>query len=403
MDGNKSIIEERYKYDLKYCVPIEVKPGSYFNLQITYFYCPSKICTNVDELMHKSVTKTVQMVQHFVVIMGETDKPLYRPGEQVRFRLIALTSRHILPYSELTMWPEYEAVSESSAENVLKRIDPGERERRMEAPHFDLIEIKDPLNNILYQWKDVRPLDALNLVYKLIRDAKEGEWKIEACVRHQKEVVFFNVRHYVLPLFRVHVELPGVIDLSRSDVKIGVCAAYINGPLIRGTYDAQICICDGSVLKRQQVEARMFPRNKCVANSSPVVRLCTRVNGILDDVSCTNITVDTLHLVKDKSASWNERLAVFVEVVEEGTASSVFSSGITELRTLEESQIELILPDAYKNGLPTAGQVIYKNMLNKTDDKVEVVVREIPDKCDYYWRFKKDTFTTITKVSVKPG
>ncbi|VDK33379.1 unnamed protein product [Taenia asiatica] len=240
------------------------------------------------------------MVQRFAVIMGETDKPLYRPGEEVRFRFIALTSRHILPHSEPPTWPIYEVVGEFSEMRRLKRIEPTERRRRMQAPHFDSIEVKDPLNNIVHQWKNVQPPDALHLVYKLIRDAKEGEWKIEVCVRHQKEVVSFNVRHYILPRFRAHVELPEAIEPTESDVRFSVCAVYTNGPFVRGTFDAQICICDESVLERQQAEGRMFLKNKCIANYNPVVRICLRTNGILDGTNYANIIVAVLQLAHDK-------------------------------------------------------------------------------------------------------
>nr|CDS18646.1 macroglobulin:complement [Echinococcus granulosus] len=132
------------------------------------------------------------MVQRFAVIMGETDKPLYRPADHVRFRFIVLTSRHILPHSGPHTWPKYEVIGEFWEERRLERIEVTERERRLQTPHFDCIEVRDPLNNIVHQWKDVQPLDALNLTYRLVSDAEEGEWKIEARVRHQKEVISFN-------------------------------------------------------------------------------------------------------------------------------------------------------------------------------------------------------------------
>ncbi|CUT99367.1 macroglobulin:complement [Echinococcus multilocularis] len=115
------------------------------------------------------------MVQRFAVIMGETDKPLYRPADHIRLRFIVLTSRHILPHSGPHTWPKYEVIGEFW------------EERRLEG-----IEVRDLLNNIVRQWKDVQPLDALNLTHRLVSDAEEGEWKIEARVRHHKEVISFN-------------------------------------------------------------------------------------------------------------------------------------------------------------------------------------------------------------------
>lgn len=45
----------------------------------------------------------------------------------------------------------------------IEEIRPEDHKRRIEAPYFDRIEIKDRINNLLQQWKNVKTLEALNL------------------------------------------------------------------------------------------------------------------------------------------------------------------------------------------------------------------------------------------------
>ncbi|VDK23715.1 unnamed protein product [Taenia asiatica] len=108
-------------------------------------------------------------------------------------------------------------------------------------------------------------------------------------------------------------------------------------------------------------------------------------------------------MVKNETVGWNERLGLFVEAVEEGTTSSVFTSGTTKFRRWPEPQINLILPTAYRNGLPVVGHVVYKNSVNKTDDELEVIVNEILDICYDGWEPILDNQIDVMKIPVKPG
>ncbi|KAL5967286.1 Alpha-2-macroglobulin [Taenia solium] len=391
--GNKSIATGGYTNDLKYHVPIELEPGSSFYLTFTYLYCSSRGCKSGDKLMEKSITKSDGMVQKFVVIMGETDKPIYRPGD-----------RHLLPHSEPPTWPKYRNLGGFWQSWRLRPTESAECERRLQPPRFDSIEMRDPLDNIVHRWKNVLPLDALNLAHNLISDAKEGEWKIEARVRDCNEAINFIVAHYTLPRFQAYVEFPQSTQLTKSDVVFSVCAAYTDGPFVRATFDAQICICDEGALERQQKGKTMFSRDKCISKYDPVMRTCMRVSGKLDGVDCTNTAVNTSQLTQDKTAKWNEKLGVFVEVVEDGTGSSAFASGVTELRRWSEPRVELILPITYRNGLPIVGQVVCRNPVNSGDDELEVYVDEILDVCDVWGNHTIDHPTILLKnIPFKAG
>ncbi|KAL5104601.1 Alpha-1-macroglobulin [Taenia crassiceps] len=390
--GKQSKADKRYTYDFKFYVPIELKPGQYFIMKITYSYRRMD-----NSLVQKNAYATVRMVRKFVVLMGETDKPLYRPGERVRFRFVALTSRHLLPHSKSPTWPKYQSVGESWQTRTFRLINTGERERRLQAPHFDYIVMRDPLNNIVHQWKGVQPLHALHLVHNLISDAKEGEWKIEASVRDHNETITFNVRHYIVPRFQARVELPKSIQPTTPNVTFSVCAAYTNGPFMRGTFDAQICICDKHALELQQKAKRMFAGNMCNGSDYSVPRQCKRISGNLNGAGCTKITVQMFQKAVYEAFGMEDALGVFVDVLEEDTSVSTFATGVAEFQAIAQPQIRLKFPDAYKVGLPIIGQVECRNLVDGGQELM-VVMRTQLQKCDDDGLIRYEDVTLLTKT-----
>ncbi|KAH9281787.1 Alpha-2-macroglobulin-like protein 1 [Echinococcus granulosus] len=400
---NKCRDDDMYTYHLKYFVPIELKPGTRINLNVTYLYCPSNTCKDADEVTAGNVDRSVQIVSRFAVIMGETDKPLYRPGDQVRLRFLALTSRTILPQTEPLTWPRYRAVGEYWEEKRLEIIEPSERERRMKAPFFDCIEIKDPLDNIVQQWKDVKPLEALNLTYHLISDAMEGEWKIEARVKDESEEIRFQVRHYVQPRFQAHVEMPKAIQPADAEIIFKVCAAYTNGHAMMGAFDAQICVCNQNVLELHQTSKQLIPKNQCPGYHNSITRTCMRFNGVIDSLACSTITANISQLVGSQPPSWMDKLGVFVEIVEEATGSSIVVSGITTFRMWPEPKLELKIPSSFRYGIPIAGQVLYRSVSNEREE-LEVIVREVTDPCGGWMMLADNNPTRLKRIiSVTPG
>lgn len=259
--------EGAYLYELQYYVPIELPPRDYFELAITYFYCPTPTqpgCSR-EQLVAKSVTKNVHFVSRYTAILGETDKPLYRPGETVRYRFLALTSHDILPSTQPRTWPQYRAVGQRWGQRELERIDVSSLEKRTQVPSFDSVVVKDNVGNIVSQLENVTRMNALNLSFPLLRDSSEGEWQIVATVMESSEVLTFQVRHYVLPRFQAHVEVPKTIQLSDSTLNVSVCAAYTNGPAMKGTYDAQVCVCSRDVLEKQESVKKLLPRDECTS------------------------------------------------------------------------------------------------------------------------------------------
>ncbi|VDN96091.1 unnamed protein product [Rodentolepis nana] len=397
LEANGTGGENGYVYDLKYYVPIELKSGSYFGLNITFYHCPLESCQSPEDFAINSIQRYVRMVSHYVHILGETDKPLYRPGETVKMRFLALTRQTILPSSESPTWPSYRAQGEYWEEKNVEKLEPEVQKRRTEVPYFDSIEMKDPLDNTVQQWKNVKTLEALNLSYNLISDAAEGRWTIVARVQEEREEVVFQVRHYVLPRFQAHVTVPREIEPQDVNVTFSVCASYTNGPTMAGVYDAQLCICSQRELSRQQETKKMMPKNECKSNYGSVTRQCMRFNGVLQHTTCTNVTADIAKLVGGREPGWDDKLGVFVEVTEEATGLSIVASNAVGIKMWPKAKLELKMLSTFRPGFPVVGQVIYRNNNNFTKE-LELIVREDTNPCVGFWSSRSTSKVHLKRI-----
>ncbi|KAM3183166.1 hypothetical protein ACTXT7_010879 [Hymenolepis weldensis] len=127
------------------------------------------------------------------------------------------------------------------SQSELVKLEPEVQKRRTDAAYFDLIEMKDPLNNLMQQWKDVKTFDALNLPRCLISNDVEGKWTIVAHVQGEIEEIAFQAQ----------VTVPRETKLESVDIIFSVCASYTNGPAMSGVCGAQICICGERELSGQ--------------------------------------------------------------------------------------------------------------------------------------------------------
>ncbi|KAF4070385.1 hypothetical protein AMELA_G00284900 [Ameiurus melas] len=142
------------------------------------------------------------------LIIIQTDKPIYKPGQTVMFRIVSLDS-NFLTYNQT----------------------------------FPTIEVQDPNSNRIGQWLNVSTQSGLvDLSYPLNSEATQGIYIIT--VQNQKNEAItqsFEVRDYVLPTFEVTVQLPPVITILDTYATLKVCAKYIYGKPVNGTVKAKVC------------------------------------------------------------------------------------------------------------------------------------------------------------------
>ncbi|EMP24415.1 Ovostatin [Chelonia mydas] len=130
----------------------------------------------------------------------QTDKPIYKPGQTVLFRVVALDT-HFMPVQET----------------------------------YPLITIQDPQGNRIFQWLNVTAQMAIvQLTFQLIKEPILGTYQIivekksGSSTRHS-----FSVEEYVLPKFEVVVNAPKSVSVLNPDLTVKVCASayYTAGTL----------------------------------------------------------------------------------------------------------------------------------------------------------------------------
>ncbi|XP_065696738.2 alpha-2-macroglobulin-like protein 1 isoform X1 [Patagioenas fasciata] len=133
----------------------------------------------------------------------QTDKPVYKPGQTVKLRIVTLDQNFI-------------------ASNETHR----------------LVELKDPKGNRIAQWLNVIPVGGIvDLSFPLAVEAPVGEYTIKMPDRTRT----FRVEEYVLPKFNVSIQMPQVVTILEENFRLHVCGMYTYGKPVHGVVKAVVC------------------------------------------------------------------------------------------------------------------------------------------------------------------
>ncbi|XP_053693028.1 thioester-containing protein 1 allele R1-like [Sabethes cyaneus] len=135
-------------------------------------------------------------------IFIQTDKPIYKPGDIVRFRVIAIDAdtRPVTSY---------------------KTIDVG---------------LTDSVGNSIRQWKYARLYTGVfESAVQLASSPNLGNWNLTATVGDYQVVKQIEVREYVLPKFIVKAYPSGVLLIEKKKVSVSVESSYTFGKHVDGT------------------------------------------------------------------------------------------------------------------------------------------------------------------------
>uniref|UniRef100_A0A8W4FDJ2 CD109 antigen n=1 Tax=Sus scrofa TaxID=9823 RepID=A0A8W4FDJ2_PIG len=129
----------------------------------------------------------------------QTDKPLYKPKQEVKFRIITLFS-DFKPYK--------------TSLNIL---------------------IKDPKSNLIQQWlSEQSDLGVVSKTFQLSSHPILGDWSIQVQVNDQTYYQSFQVSEYVLPKFEVALQTPLYCSLNSKSLNGTVTAKYTYGKPVKG-------------------------------------------------------------------------------------------------------------------------------------------------------------------------
>lgn len=257
-------------------------------------------------------------------IFTETSKPIYKPGEVVRFR--------ILPLSMDSLHPS-QIVSGSQKDLT-----------------FDVIYLEAPGKIRLAQWRNMSWTDALDgkkLLFRLSADPPLGKWKIVAKINGVKDEESFQVEKYVLPRFTVSVKPPSYIYIRDSTVKFSVCAKYTTEQSMKGTVRAQLCL-------KPRLRFRGEPMKRPCINAFMVL------NGSQKCVEF-NESTKALYLGNRRYKGWNAKTVVNVTVTENGTDAVVTKTKVGGSLKWKPFKIVPRFADTLRPGLPFYGQILTVN------------------------------------------
>ncbi|NWR62658.1 OVOS protein, partial [Bucorvus abyssinicus] len=310
----KTIFEESVtKNDFFKCYEFKVPPATSDPLAFVSFSAKG---TTVNLSERRSVA--IQNVDNIVFI--QTDKPIYKPGQKVLFRVVTLDT-------------QFRPVQET----VLVHLFP---------------TFQDPEQNKIFQWLDVASKHGIvQLSFPLIPEPILGSYHITVEKKSgEKEHQFFTVEEYVLPKFEVTTSVPKRISFFDEEVRVNVCASYTYGQPVQG--NARINVCQ-----------RHFYSPRCQKNRKET---CESVTGLLGKDGCLNtvVSVKTFQLYRSYARMYTS-LNVESIVTENGTGIQMKGYDYVAVNQENDRVIFKNMDPYYKRGIPYYGEITVTNVDGK--------------------------------------
>ncbi|XP_066566786.1 alpha-2-macroglobulin isoform X2 [Amia ocellicauda] len=231
----------------------------------------------------------------------QTDKPIYKPGQKVLFRIVSL--------------------SEDFAPILAS---------------YSTVEIRDPENNRIAQWlNQTSDRSILDLSHQLNSEVKLGRYSLTVWNSDGlRDEIQFTVKEYVLPKFEVTVTGPSLVTVLDTEAKVQVCARYTYGKPVSGRAQIELCPIRHYFLESDS-------------------RNCLSVSAEVDKTGCVSHTFN-ITLFKDISF---DDLEFKAEVQEDETGVSMSkTTSLTYTRTMGKVSF-VDTPKFYQKGNVFEGKV----------------------------------------------
>ncbi|XP_035316208.1 murinoglobulin-2-like isoform X1 [Cricetulus griseus] len=276
-----------------------------------------------------SKTNVVMVKNQESVVFVQTDKPMYKPGQPVKFRVVAMDT-NLHPLNEL----------------------------------FPLAYIEDPKTNRIMQWRDINTENGLKqLSFSLSSEPILGSYKIVLQKQSGvKKEHYFTVEEFVLPRFEVRVKVPKAIFIKDEKLNVTVCGVYTYGKPVPG--HVKIRTCHKYQQYRRQIETQ-----------------CRESSYQLDNNGCSTQEEDITELQLKEKTFEDQYLHVNAKITEEGTGLEFSGSGSTKI---ERAAIKLIFVKAdshFKQGIPFIVKVRLVDVKGAPIPNEEVFIK--PRELDY--------------------
>uniref|UniRef100_A0A452H633 OVOS protein n=1 Tax=Gopherus agassizii TaxID=38772 RepID=A0A452H633_9SAUR len=256
------------------------------------------------------------------VVFVQTDKPIYKPGQTVLFRVVALDT-HFRPAQEM---------------------------------------VSDPQGNRIFQWLNVTSQVAIvQLTFQLIKEPMLGNYQINvekksgSSTRHS-----FSVEKYVLPKFEVTVNAPKSVSVLNPDLTVKVCGVYTFGQPVEGRVQLSVC------------------RDFSLYGNCKRDPLCQSVTKNMGKDGCIS-QVFSSKIFELNRSGYQMNLDVKAIVTEKGTGVQLTGSAYISITQVLGSVRFENMDQSYKREIPYFGQI---KLVNEDDSPManEVVQLLLNDK-----------------------
>ncbi|KAM5256508.1 CD109 antigen [Ctenodactylus gundi] len=151
-----------------------------------------------DEVLFSNSTR-LSFETKRVTVFIQTDKAVYKPGQEVKFRVI-------------TLLPDFKPYETS----------------------LDIL-IKDPKSNLIQQWLSQKTdRGVISKTFQLSSHPIFDDWSIQVQVNGQTFYQSFQVSEYVLPKFEVALQIPLYFSLNSERLNGTISAKYTYGKPVKG-------------------------------------------------------------------------------------------------------------------------------------------------------------------------
>ncbi|XP_069577571.1 alpha-2-macroglobulin isoform X1 [Brachyistius frenatus] len=238
----------------------------------------------------------------------QTDKPIYKPGQTVKFRIVSMDVNFI----------------------PVARV-------------YKEVALQDPNSNRIAQWLDRAIVSGiLDLSHPMIPEAVQGSYTITALTDKGEQISHtFDIKEYVLPKYEVTVHLPSVITILDREATLQICGKYTYGKPVIGSVKVEFC--------RRINQFYWF-------TGPPEKDLCKTYEMTTDKSGCATQTVNMADFSLNKSI-YADSFEVTAEMEEFGTGVVLKGNGVTSFSTRIRTITFKDVPAAYKPGIPFEGKV----------------------------------------------
>ncbi|XP_037702701.1 pregnancy zone protein isoform X2 [Choloepus didactylus] len=302
--GNRKLFTDLVaEKDLFHCVSFTLPRISSFS-EVTFLTVQIKGTT---QEFRKRTTVLVKNAQSLVFV--QTDKPIYKSGQTVNFRIVAV-DENFHPLNEL----------------------------------ITLVYIENPRRNRIAQWQNLKLEGGLKqLSFPLSSEPVQGSHKVVVQRESDRAIEHpFTVQEFVLPKFDVKVQVPKIISILDENVNISVCGIYTYGKPVPGLATVRIC------------------RKLILSFNCYKPDVCEEFSQQLDSNGCINRQVKTV-LFQIKNAGFEMNLKVEAKIREEGTDLVLTGNATSEITNIATKLTFVKVDSHFRRGIPFFGQVLLED------------------------------------------